>query len=56
MKEKLNTLIISRRFLVAVGSVLVVIFHDGIGIPEESVTGIVNVAIAWILGDTYRKT
>ena len=36
MVEKLKGLVKSRRFWTAIGSVVVVILHDTLGIPEET--------------------
>ena len=56
MVDKLKTLVRSRRFWTAVGTVVTVALQDVIGIPEETATSIVAVAIAWIVGDSLRTT
>ena len=56
MVDKLKSLVKSRRFWTAVGTVVTVALQDVIGIPEETATSIVAVAIAWIVGDSLRTT
>ena len=56
MVDKIKTLVRSRRFWTAVGTVVTVALQDVIGIPEETATSIVAVAIAWIVGDSLRTT
>jgi len=54
MGEKVKTLLKSRRFWTAVGSVVVVILHDAIGIPEETANTIAAIGVSWIVGDSLR--
>ena len=56
MVDKLKTLVRSRRFWTAVGTVVTVALQDVIGIPEDTATSIVAVAVAWIVGDSLRTT
>ena len=56
MVDKLKGLVRSRRFWTAVGSVVTVCLQDVIGIPPETATSIVAVAVAWIVGDSLRPT
>ena len=56
MVDKFKTLVRSRRFWTAVGTVVTVALQDVIGIPEETATSIVAVAVAWIVGDSLRTT
>tara|TARA_R100000808_G_C2035547_1_gene77435 strand:+ start:145 stop:318 length:174 start_codon:yes stop_codon:yes gene_type:complete len=56
MVDKIKTLVRSRRFWTAVGTVVTVALQDVIGIPEETATSIVAVAVAWIVGDSLRTT
>ena len=54
--EKLKGLIRSRRFWTAVGSVVVVILNDNLGIPEETANTIAGIGVSWIVGDSLRPT
>tara|TARA_Y100001936_G_scaffold226733_1_gene246390 strand:- start:9673 stop:9846 length:174 start_codon:yes stop_codon:yes gene_type:complete len=56
MVDKIKSLVKSRRFWTAVGTVVTVALQDVIGIPEETATSIVAVAVAWIVGDSLRTT
>tara|TARA_B100001939_G_scaffold225054_1_gene193772 strand:+ start:4392 stop:4565 length:174 start_codon:yes stop_codon:yes gene_type:complete len=56
MVDKIKSLVKSRRFWTAIGTVVTVALQDVIGIPEETATSIVAVAIAWIVGDSLRTT
>lgn len=56
MVDKIKTLVRSRRFWTAVGTVVTVALQDVIGIPEDTATSIVAVAVAWIVGDSLRTT
>ena len=56
MVDKIKSLVKSRRFWTAIGSVVTVALQEVIGIPEETATSIVAVAIAWIVGDSLRTT
>ncbi len=56
MKDKLNRMIQSRRFWVAVAAVVSVVFQDALGLDEQQATKLAGIAIAWIAGDTWRET
>tara|TARA_R110002020_G_scaffold55309_1_gene153555 strand:+ start:32263 stop:32436 length:174 start_codon:yes stop_codon:yes gene_type:complete len=56
MVDKVKTLVKSRRFWTAVASVVVVILHDTLGIPEETATTIAAIGVSWIVGDSLRAT
>ncbi len=56
MVDKIKSLVKSRRFWTAIGTVVTVALQDVIGIPEETATSIVAVAVAWIVGDSLRTT
>ena len=54
MVEKLKGLVKSRRFWTAVGSIVVVILNDALGIPEETANTIAAIGVSWIVGDSLR--
>jgi len=56
MTDKLKTLVKSRRFWAAIGTVVVVVLNDTLGIPEDTANTIVAMGIAWIVGDSIRAT
>tara|TARA_R110000744_G_scaffold20622_1_gene54098 strand:+ start:4003 stop:4176 length:174 start_codon:yes stop_codon:yes gene_type:complete len=56
MVDKFKLLIKSKRFWTAIGTLVTVCLQDVIGIPPETATSIVAVAIAWIVGDSLRST
>jgi phosphate/sulfate permease len=56
MVEKLKSLLKSRRFWIAISSVLVVVMSDSFGIPEETANTIVAIGVSWIVGDSLRIT
>jgi len=56
MTDKLKTLVKSRRFWVAIGTVVVVVLKDMLGIPEDAANTFVAVGITWIVGDSIRAT
>lgn len=56
MGEKIKSLLKSRRFWTALGSVLVVSMNEILGIDEVTANSIVAVGIAWIVGDSLRMT
>ena len=56
MLDKLKTLIKSRRFWAAVGTIVVVVLNDVLGIPEDTANTVVAMGIAWIVGDSLRAT
>jgi hypothetical protein len=53
---KLAALTISRRFQLALMTVVVVFLQDYLGLSEEFAWQIVAVVSAWILGDSLNKT
>lgn len=53
---KIEALLKSRRFWVAVFGVLAVALHETIGLDPNVVEPIAAIAITWIVGDTLRKT
>ena len=57
MLSKIQSLIGSRRFWVAVGGVLFVVFDGlGIGLTAEHINHVVLIAGAWIVGDSLRAS
>jgi len=54
---KTQALLASRRFWTAVAALVLAVGNDGLGLnlSEETVTMIVMVASAWIVGDSVRK-
>jgi len=56
MVDKLKSLVKSKRFWTAVGTLVTVCLQDVVGIPPETATSIVAVAVAWIVGDSLRAT
>ena len=56
MADKVKSLVRSRRFWTAIGSVVVVILHDTLGIPEETANTIAAIGVSWIVGDSLRTT
>ena len=56
MVDKIKALVRSKRFRTAVGTVVTVALQDVVGIPPETATSIVAVAVAWIVGDALRPT
>jgi len=56
MVEKLKSLLKSRRFWMAIASVLVVVMSDSFGIPEATANTIVAIGVTWIVGDSLRIT
>ena len=54
--DKIASLLNSRRFWVAVGSALVVVLQDTIGLDEETANRLVAIAVSWIVGDSINKT
>lgn len=55
--EKLKALFESRRFWVAVSTVIVIVLNAlGLPIEPSTVLGIVTVAASWIVGDSLRPT
>ena len=57
MTNKVQALITSRRFWVAVAGVVVVTSDGlGLGLTAEQTTNLVIVLGTWIVGDSIRKT
>jgi hypothetical protein len=56
MIDKIKVVVKSKRFWTAVGTVATVCLQDVLGIPPETATSIVAVAVAWIVGDSLRAT
>jgi hypothetical protein len=57
MLSKVRSLIGSRRFWVAIGGVLFVVFDGlGVGLTAEQINHVALVAGAWIVGDSLRVT
>ena len=56
MVDKVKSLVKSRRFWTAIGTVVTISLQDVIGIPEDTATSIVAIAVAWIVGDSLRTT
>ena len=54
--DKLKTCLKSRRFWAAVGSVVVVVAQDTLGIDVATANTIVAIAVSWIVGDSLRVT
>ena len=57
MSDKLKSLLLSRRFWVAISGVIVVV-TGGLGLPlsADAVTNGVVILASWILGDSITKT
>jgi|LakMenEpi03Aug12_release.lakeMendotaPanAssembly.Ray.scaffolds.fasta_scaffold34499_7 hypothetical protein len=58
MKEKLDSLVRSRRFWVAAAGVAVVFLKEAVGVPlsEEQITQLVLLAGSWIVGESLRSS
>ena len=56
MVDKVKSLVKSRRFWTAIGTVVTISMQDVIGFPEDTATSIVAIAVAWIVGDSLRTT
>jgi|TARA_R110000744_G_scaffold46889_9_gene103482 hypothetical protein len=54
--EKVKALFKSRRFWTAIGSVVIVVAQDTLGLGPEVANRIVALAVAWIVGDSLRAT
>jgi hypothetical protein len=54
--QKLAALIRSRRFLLAVAGVAAIAMDDVLGISQEETLQVAAIVIAWIIGDSVRKT
>ena len=57
MVNKMQALVTSRRFWVAIAGVAVVTFDGlGLGLTAEQTTNVVIVLGSWIVGDSIRNT
>ena len=58
MKEKLDSLVRSRRFWVAAAGVAVVVLKEAIGVPlsEDQITQLVLLGASWIVGESLRSS
>jgi|TARA_R110002020_G_scaffold165900_3_gene353709 hypothetical protein len=57
MIDKISSLIGSRRFWVAVGGVVFVVFDAvGLGLTHDQINHVVLLGGAWIVGDSLRAT
>ena len=58
MKEKLDSLVRSRRFWVAAAGVAVVFLKEAVGVPlsEEQITQLVLLGASWIVGESLRSS
>jgi phenylpyruvate tautomerase PptA (4-oxalocrotonate tautomerase family) len=54
--EKLKALVLSRRFQAAVAALVTVVVQDLLGLTEQQVTVIVQLVMAWIVGDSIYNT
>jgi len=54
--DKLKSLLRSRRFWIAVLGMVAVVAHEGFGLDESQVLTIGGIVVAWIIGDTLRRT
>ncbi|MBX3422215.1 MAG: hypothetical protein KF752_11730 [Pirellulaceae bacterium] len=52
----MQDLILSKRLLAMIASVLAVALKDTLPLTEQQITDIVMVVAAWIIGDSIRKT
>jgi len=52
--NKLIDALLSKRFQVAVGVIVLLLFRDQLGLSPETTREIQLVAIAWIVGDSLR--
>ena len=56
-KGKIPSLFESRRFWAAVGGVLVATAgHWGVEISQDTANQLIAILVAWIAGDTFRRT
>lgn len=58
MKEKLDSLVRSRRFWVAAAGVAVVFLKEAVGVPlsEDQITQLVLLGASWIVGESLRSS
>lgn len=55
---KIQDLLKSRRFWVAISGVVLVVGNEGLGLKlsEEQVTLVITMLASWVVGDSFRKT
>lgn len=55
---KVESLLKSRRFWMAVAGLVVAVGNDGVGLnlTEDQVTFVITMLASWIVGDSVRKT
>ena len=53
---KLSATIVSRRAWLALASFIAILGQEKLGIPEDTLAELLAVAVAWIVGDSLRKT
>jgi hypothetical protein len=58
MNDKLKSLLTSRRFWVSAAGLAAVVSKDVLGIElnTEQVVAVASIVVAWVIGDTVRKT
>jgi uncharacterized membrane protein len=58
MKNKLSTLLKSRRFWAAAAGLVAVVGQDvfGVELDTEQLVAISTIVVAWIIGDAVRET
>lgn len=58
MKNKLTTLVQSRRFWVAAAGLVAVVGQEVLGmqLDTEQLVAVASIVVAWIIGDTVRET
>ena len=54
--NKIKSLFQSRRFYAGLAGVVVAFVGEQIGLNEETVTYVVGIIAAWIIGDSLTKT
>lgn len=55
-RNKLSALIQSRRFWMAIVGIVAIAAEDLLGLDPEEVLMVGGVVVAWIIGDSVRKT
>ena len=58
MNDKLKSLLTSRRFWVSAAGLAAVVSKDVLGVElnTEQVVAVASIVVAWVIGDTVRKT
>jgi len=54
--DKLTSLVKSRRFWISVAGVAAVVLNETFGISDQEVFEVAGIVIAWVIGDSLRKT